>query len=80
LGQENAHGELEPIPALNLIFWGLCVCYAVDVASFFSANSWQLVTKENPVGFIQRIFMKFFLPNLQDLKDFLFLKSIIFRQ
>jgi hypothetical protein len=47
---------LEPIPAFNLIFLGLCVL--CSVASFFSANSWQLVTKENPVGFIQRIFMK----------------------
>jgi len=34
------------------------VCYAVDVASFFPTNSWQPVTKENPVGFIQIIFMK----------------------
>jgi hypothetical protein len=68
-GQYNAHGELEPIPALNLIFLGLCVCYAVDVASFFSANSWQPVTKENPVGFLQRIFMKRKVPNLHNYLD-----------
>jgi hypothetical protein len=52
----------------------------VDVASFFSANSWQLVTEENPVGFIQRIFMKKNVPNFQDLKVFYFPESIIFRQ
>ncbi len=52
------------------LFWGcVCVCYAVDVASFLSANSWQLVAKENPVGFIQRIFMKKKVPNLHNNLD-----------